>query len=788
MDNGELGSAFSTRRWIEPAEVPVPDELLSSVGGHPLVAKMIARRGILDPASARAFLDPQAYTPAAPLELPGLGEAAERLERAIRRGEAICVWGDFDVDGQTATTLLVWTLRELGARVSYHIPLRERESHGVSLPVLKGLLESGIRLVLTCDTGVSALEAIEYARRKAVDVVVTDHHELPPALPPAYALVNPRLLPGEHPLSSLPGVGVAYKLAEELLSRAGMPQAVHACLDLVALGIVADLAYLAGDVRYLLQLGLQALRRTPRLGLQALMELAEIDASGLSEEHIGFALAPRLNALGRLGDANPIVEFFTTQDPGRARLLALQLEGMNEQRKLLASQVFQAALAQIDADPSLLVGEALVLSHPSWPAGVIGIVAGRLAERYHKPAILLATPSGRLARGSGRSVEGINLAAALTACAHLLVSHGGHPMAAGLSMDAKDIPEFRQALNQVVSRLRPPSMEAEYLREDIHVEAYLPLADVSLELACELARLAPFGPGNPPPVFASREMRLISHAPLGRHAEHSLMIVGDEQGHTQWVIWWGAAVESLPEAALSGARFDLAYTLRPSTFRGQAELQVEWADLRVIDVSIPLPPIEKAIHAIDCRQEAQPNSRLAQVQAQPGLQVWCEGPVARDTGWVDRYHLLPGEKLVIWTIPPGPDELAAALESVKPRQVYLFAIDPHMDNPRIFLRRLAGLVKYSLRMYQGMVRVSSLAGATAQRESIVRVGLDWLVARGHLTVIEQTADGLLLAPGPGTVAAGLPPAESRLKALLGESAAYRAYFARADPASLLATR
>ncbi|MBI4772396.1 MAG: DHH family phosphoesterase, partial [Chloroflexi bacterium] len=426
------------RPWLDPPDTPVPDALRTAVGGHPLIAATLARRGLADPAAARAFLDPDCYTPAPPADLPGVPAAAERLERALRAGERICVWGDFDVDGQTAAALLVSALRGLGGDVTYHIPLRARESHGVKLPALREVLDAGAELLLTCDTGVDAREALEYARSRGVEAIVTDHHSLPPSgalgglppdLPPATALVHPGLLPPGHPLATLPGVGVAFKLTEALLRRAGRAADCDALLDLVALGIVADVAVQTGDARYLLQRGLAQLRRTARPGLLAVFERAGLDPASLTEEHIGFQLGPRLNALGRLGNAGKGVELLLTPDLGRARVLALELEGLNARRKLLTDQTFKSALAQLERDPALGETAALVLAHPEWEAGVVGIVAARLAERFHKPALLLACPPGGPARGSARSVTGCDLTAALAAHAGLLASLGGHPMA-----------------------------------------------------------------------------------------------------------------------------------------------------------------------------------------------------------------------------------------------------------------------------------------------------------------------------------------------------------------------
>jgi single-stranded-DNA-specific exonuclease len=313
--------------WTEPAPVLVSSELRGVVGGHSLVAEILARRGFRSPEAALSFLDPDRYTPSHPEELPDMVIAAQRLHDAMARHERIAVWGDFDVDGQTATTLLVSTLRNLGGDVVYYIPNRLTESHGIHIESLERVLAQGIRVLLTCDTGIAAHEAIAFAKTRGVSVLVTDHHDLPDELPQADALVNPKRLATGNPLRELPGVGVAYKLVELL------DESPERHLDLVALGIVADVAEQTGETRYLLQRGLERLRRTQRIGLQAIFEMARIDPTHLSAEHIGFGVGPRLNALGRLGDANQSVELFTTNDRGRARILAAQLEGLNAKRQ-----------------------------------------------------------------------------------------------------------------------------------------------------------------------------------------------------------------------------------------------------------------------------------------------------------------------------------------------------------------------------------------------------------------------------------------------------------------------
>lgn len=775
------------KEWLEPQDVDVPQELQTAIGGHPLVTKTLARRGFTELEAARAFLNPDCYRPAPPSDLPNMAAAADRLEKAIRQKEPICVWGDFDVDGQTATTLLVSTLRDLGAAVTYHIPVRQTESHGLNLPVLKRLIAEGVCLVLTCDTGVTEHEAIAYAQAQGVDVVITDHHDLPSALPEAHTIVNPKMLADTHPLRELPGVGCAYKLAEELYSRVppSFPPnlggderggaAQH--LDLVALGIVADVAVQIGDTRYLLQRGLKALRHTERLGLRVMMETAELDPARLSEEHIGFVLAPRLNALGRLADANVAVELLTTHDLGRARILATELEGLNARRKLLCNQVFQAAQAQIERDPSLLEQSALVLSHPSWPAGVIGIVASRLAERYHRPTILIATPPGELGHGSARSIEGCNVTAAIAAQREMLINFGGHPMAAGLTIDPERVPEFRRALSRTVSEMLPIG---EGLRPSLQIDGYLSLGDLSLDLVENLERLAPFGPGNLPLTLVSRELSLTSHSTVGRTGEHLQLIVEDEEGTAQRVIWWQGAGYPLPQG-----RFDLAYIVRASNYRGQRDVQVEWVDARQIEGPVLSVVEGPAVEIVDHRREPNPRNVLKYLRGRGDVQVWGEAEARSEVSGQDRYELKPSKGLIIWTTPPGPTELRTVLEKVSPATVYLFGIDPGLDHPETFLKRLAGLTRYALSSNQGRANIKTLAAATAQRKTTVRQGIAWLVARGHLVMLGEDGDEIRLAEVNYTVSADLPQIAAQLRALLEETAAYRTYFARADKETLV---
>lgn len=763
--------------WIEPESIPVSPSLREAVGGHPLVAETLARRGFLTADAARAFLDPAIYTPASPADLPDLSLAVERLRRAIDQGEQIAIWGDFDADGQTATALLLGTLRALGADVLFHIPTRQ-EGHGLHSQGLERLIAGGSRLILTCDTGVTAHAAVARANALEADVIVTDHHVLSESLPPALAVINPHRLPVGHPMATLAGVGVAYQLA-----RALDPTVADQALDLVALGLVADVTTLTGDARYLVQRGLEALQHTVRLGLQAVFEAAELRPQGITEEHVGFVLGPRLNSLGRLADARQGVELLTTDDWTRARILATEVEGLNARRQWLTKQVTDAALAQVERNPALLDEyHALVLSHPTWPGGVIGIVAGRLAERFGKPTVLIAAPPGEIARGSGRSVPGVDLIVALTDCASaaadapLFRSFGGHPGAAGFSVDPERIPELRAGLSRAIAQ------QVETIPEPVLlVDAYVQLPDLTFDLVSDIGRLAPFGPGNPPLTLAVRDLRLLSEATIGRTGEHRRLTVEDSHDRTQTVFWWQGADWPLPQG-----RFDLAFTLRASDYRGTAEVQVEWSGARerepeAIEVA-PTP----TIGVRDYRTVSNPKAVLRGLLSESEVLVWAEGEAVLDVDVHNRQQLGPARRLAVWTLPPGRRELHAALERVQPDEVIFFAHDPGLDRAGAFLQQLAGLVKFALRARDGWIDLEAVAARTAQCIGTVRAGLEWLAARGQAGIVEREEARWRLAAAAEYDDQQVADAarSTRLDALLAETAAYRAYL-RDAPAETL---
>jgi single-stranded-DNA-specific exonuclease len=751
-------------RWIDPPplEIPAP---FADLNLPPLIAQTLIRRGIDTPEAARAFLQPDSL-PSTPF--PGIEKAVEVIRAAIRKNEMICVWGDFDVDGQTSTTVLVQTLQVLGANVIYYIPIRGKESHGVHIETLQPIIDNGTKLIITCDTGITAYDAIDYANSRDVDVVVTDHHELGATLPNARAIINPKLLPEDHILANLAGVGVAYKLAEALLERHTSPNVL---LDLVALGLIADVALLKGETRSLVQRGIQVLRNTGRIGLRAMAELSGTSLESLTEESIGFSFAPRLNALGRLGDANPAVELLLSHDAARARVLATQIEGLNAQRRLLTNQVYEAADAQLRENPALLDEPAIILFSQNWPGGVVGIVANKLVERYRKPAMLLNQSENGILRGSARSIEGLNITEAITTQKDLLLGFGGHPMAAGLALPANQLEKFRKGLGKAIEEQLGKVVRTE---PTLQINAWLSLDQINLEFAESLEALAPFGAGNPALTMATHKVSLRSVTTIGKAREHLRLNVEDENGNVQSILWWGGAGGELPE---EGSKFDIAYSIRGSSFRGVKQVTLQFEEFRIVEEAPPELKKRK-IEIIDYR---------LQVEKFEGLQVemliWAEG-VDKAKG-KSRFELHPADEFAIYTTPPSASELQAALEVVKPKKVYLFGISPVAEKADAFLSRLAGLAKYVINQKGGKVTVGELAAATGQREGTIRLGLEWLAAGGHVS-IQRDDETVLLSTGNGELNQYLQrELYLAVKGILEETEAYRAHFHRAEAERLI---
>ncbi|HKI50880.1 MAG TPA: single-stranded-DNA-specific exonuclease RecJ [Geothermobacteraceae bacterium] len=538
------------------------------------LASVLVARGFDDPERTAQFLTDGLRQLPDPFLLKGMSRAVLRLEQALQSDELIIIHGDYDVDGITACTLLVTVLRQLGGRVDFHIPLRMEEGYGLSSQALEAAQAAGAAVVVSVDCGVTALEEAELARSLGLDLIITDHHQPKSSLPAALAILNPHQPGCEFPGRNLSGVGVAFFLAAGLrkqLRESGYfdsrPEPdLRQQLDLVALGTVADLVPLHGVNRILVRSGLAMLQNTLRVGLQALKQVAAVKQVDCGS--VGFRLAPRLNAAGRLDDARLAVELLLTEDLAFARQTAAELDQVNLQRQQLEQQILDQAVARVEASGPLAERFSLVLADAAWHQGVIGIVASRLVERFYRPVVLIAL-DGELGKGSARSISGFHLFQGLQQCSATLTAFGGHEYAAGLALPAGQLEAFSSAFEAAAhSQLG----SAELTRSRFYDRELL-LEDISEPLACELELLNPCGAGNPEPVFLATGL---CAQQVRRVGTHHLRLQCRQGGYSFPAIAFGMA-ERIEQFS---APFDILFSLSFNEWQGRRVLQLRIRDVR----------------------------------------------------------------------------------------------------------------------------------------------------------------------------------------------------------------
>ena len=547
---------------IRPCPHRVQAKLAADLGISDLTAAVLIRRGYSDPAAARAFLEGE-RAPHDPFLLGDMADACERIRAAVAAGRRICVHGDYDVDGIAATTLAVLLLRELGADVEWHLPSRFDEGYGVSSATIGRLADEGCGLVLTVDCGITAVEEVAEARSRGLEVIVTDHHRPGPALPDC-PIVATR--PSQYPFPELCGTGVVYKLGQALFGVDSDVPKRH--LDLVALATIADVVPLVDENRSLAIAGLRALARTQKPGLQALMRAAGVDPATVDAGAVGFRLAPRINAAGRLGHPREALELVLTDDADEARRLADSLEELNRERQAVEGRILREAIAQVESwSEAERARRAYVVAGADWHEGVIGIVASRMVERFNRPVVMIAGGEGQW-KGSGRSIPSFDLHGGLAACSALLERWGGHRAAAGLSIDPANVADFARAFAEHAAGL----LLEEDLRPVTHVDAIVPRGRaLSLELCMELARLAPFGLGNPEVTLLAPGCELGELATVGegKHLRFRVRRDGRDAGGA---IAFGAGARL--DAYRVEGRWDVAFRLEENRWNGTVSPQL----------------------------------------------------------------------------------------------------------------------------------------------------------------------------------------------------------------------
>jgi single-stranded-DNA-specific exonuclease len=551
----------------------VVKELARALGIPGLLATLLVNRGISSVFEARKFLQPQFEHLGDPYEMRDLSVAVDRILGAIERNEKILIYGDYDVDGTTAVVILQKALDMLGAKTSYHIPRRLLDGYGMKADVVEQAATEGVRLIITVDTGIKAFDVVEKATQLGVDCIITDHHLPENGLPKALAVLDPKRQDCPYPDKNLCGVGVAFKLVQALLQRAGREKSLASFLKIVAIGTIADVVPLVGENRVLAKLGLEGLQMPVNYGLKSLIEVAGLDGKPITSSDVGYRLAPRINAVGRLGDVEQVIQLFTSTDEGQTRLLAADMNRLNRERQQIEDQILKWIEERFDAEPELANDWVIVVDGQGWHRGVIGIAATKLTERFHRP-VLVVSREGEYGYGSGRAPNGFPLLDALEHCRDLFDRFGGHAQAVGFQVPISRLDELRQRVNGYARR----TIHLEDLQPRLEVDMEIRLSDVDAVLFEQIQRLSPFGTCNPQPLFVVREVSVIADPRILKNRHLKFRV--EQDGKSMDVIGWNMAhqCQSIIE---SNQVLSLAFVLAESTFQLMKSLQLVVKDMQI---------------------------------------------------------------------------------------------------------------------------------------------------------------------------------------------------------------
>lgn len=546
------------------------DGLAAGAGISGLLARVFINRGITDAGYIREFLYPSLDGLNDPFLLKDMDPASDRIIGALNGGERIVIYGDYDVDGITSTSVLYNFLLSQGAKVDYYIPSRMDDGYGLSIGALDKVRRMGAELILTVDCGITAVEELDYLNGCGLQAVIIDHHECKDILPRAYAVIDPCRSDCPYPFKELAGVGVVFKLVQALCAKLGLGDLWRGYLDLVALGTVADVVPLLGENRLIVKYGLQALEESANPGIRALLEVSGLAGKPVTTYGVGFGLAPRINAAGRIGSAMRAVRLFTTEDERLAMTIAQELDAENRFRQETETEILQQAVSYIESQVDQEREKVIVACGSGWHQGIIGIVASKITEKYHRPAILISEENG-IGKGSGRSIEGFNLFKALMHCGALLEKFGGHELAAGLSLKAENVDEFRRRINSYADGV----LSAVDLLPCIKIDAFIKKEDITVQNVSDLELLAPFGAGNPGPVFAYEGFRINEIKTVGDNRHLKLRL--EDSG--LYVDAIGFNMSGLAECYSTADRVDPVFTLEINSWNNMRKPQLNLRDV-----------------------------------------------------------------------------------------------------------------------------------------------------------------------------------------------------------------
>ncbi|HHW39410.1 MAG TPA: single-stranded-DNA-specific exonuclease RecJ [Bacillales bacterium] len=660
----------SKSRWIiQNCDRTFSQALSNELNIAPLVANLLVNRGIVTAETANHFLNKDAANFHDPFLLDSMDIAIARIEKAIENNEKILVYGDYDADGVSSTTVMVRALEEKGARVDFYIPNRFTEGYGPNEAVFRWAGAEDYRVIITVDTGISALHEAKVAKEVGMDLIITDHHEISPELPEAFAIIHPRKPGGHYPFGELAGVGVAFKVAHALLGE--LPKHL---LEFAVIGTISDLVPLKDENRLIASLGLKAMQHTTNPGLRALLQIAGMDDKEITEETIGFAIGPRINAVGRLGSADPAVELLMTDSEEEAKRIAAEIDEINRDRQTLVNEITEEAIQEVEKHFPPEENYVLVIAKEGWNPGVIGIVASRLTEKYYRPTIVLSIDREKaVAKGSARSIEGFDLFENLSTCRDILPHFGGHAMAAGMTLKLEDVETLRNRLNHLAREILTEKDFTPLMNVDIRCS----LDDVSVATIEEMLQLAPFGVGNPKPLVCLEEVSLQQIRKIGSQMNH-LKVIFEKEGQVLDAVGFGYGYLADEISPLSTVK--VVGELSINEWNGFRKPQLMLKDAAVEEWQLfdfrGKKEIKKQLQSSKLTQETMIAFREETI-ARLQLEDWKNQIVlVQDLKSIDQV-INSSKSLVILDLPYDSNMLKKLLEFTMPERIY--AVFDHED-------------------------------------------------------------------------------------------------------------
>ncbi|MCG8374447.1 MAG: single-stranded-DNA-specific exonuclease RecJ [Balneolales bacterium] len=563
-------------RWVysQPEQEDVVSVLQRSLGVPGVIAQLLAIRDIKTYDNAKTFFRPAIDLLYDPFLMKDMDEGAERLALAIRRSEKVVVYGDYDVDGTTATACLYTFLTEFGVNADYYIPHRFKEGYGINPEGIHYAESIGANLIVSVDCGITAIEEAQTIKEKGMDLIICDHHTVGDEIPDAVAVLDPKRLDCTYPFDGLSGAGVGFKLIQGTLRKLGLPDSIaYKFLDLISISIASDIVPIIDENRILMKAGLQMLQNNPRVGIKALMELIKMPVQEITTSKIVFSIGPRINAAGRMGDATTAVKLMIADTYTEAKSLALELESINLKRRDKDSKTMEEALTLIDEELDIDEVSALVLYNADWHLGVIGIVASRLVDMFHRPAIMLSNVDGKI-KGSARSIRGFNIYEAMRECDDLLEQFGGHEFAAGLTLEEKNLSEFRRRINQLALN----GLSGSRFEPELMIDAKIDFNEIDMKFWKLLGQFKPFGPSNLRPVFVSEKVQATGVPTVVGNGHLKMKVRQNGSGVFDAI---GFNMHEYLPAVRDGNPFDIAYVIEENLWNGRRTLQMRLKDIHL---------------------------------------------------------------------------------------------------------------------------------------------------------------------------------------------------------------